>query len=292
MLSAGGGVLTGRATPVRRRATLLSTRVVARDTWWQEFACPDIAAGALPGQFVMLGVGLGAPGAWLLPRPFSVGWTGPGGEVGILLRAYGEGTRALARLEVGQHALLLGPLGRPFDTRRTPTEAGHSGDFGAGSGNESGPDVGIECIAGGVGLAPFIFLAAREAAEGRRVRLVYGERDAGAVFDPDVITRLTDHEPELFTEDGSAGRRGLVTAGLDPASPDRLLGCGPTPLLRALVAFARDCGRDLQVSVEEHMGCGIGTCQGCVVRGADGRWVKACIEGSVFPADELDWTAI
>ena len=278
MLSAGGGVRARRATPVRRRATLLSTRVVARDTWWQEFACPDIAAVSQPGQFVMLGVGLGAPGAWLLPRPFSVGWTGPGGEVGILLRTYGEGTRALSRLEVGQEALLLGPLGRPFETEADPVAAA------------AGP--GVECIAGGVGLAPFIFLAAREAAEGRRVRLVYGERDAGAVFDPELIARLTDHEPELFTEDGSAGRRGLVTAGLDPASRARLLGCGPTPLLRALAAFAREHGRDLQVSVEEHMGCGIGTCQGCVVRSADGRWVKACIDGSVFPADELDWAAM
>ena len=278
MLSAGGGVLARRATPVRRRATLLSTRVVARDTWWQEFDCPDIAAAALPGQFVMLGVGLEAPGAWLLPRPFSVGWAGAGGEVGILLRTFGDGTRALARLETGQEALLLGPLGRPFDASR--------------EGVDTGPEPGVECIAGGVGLAPFIFLAAHEAAEGRRVRLVYGERDAGAVFDPALITRLTDHEAELYTEDGSAGRRGLVTAGLDPTSRARLLGCGPTPLLRALAAFAREHGRDLQVSVEEHMGCGIGTCQGCVVRSADGRWVKACIEGSVFPADELDWGAI
>ena len=282
MLSAGGGVLARRATPVRRRATLLSTRVVARDTWWQEFACPDIASAALPGQFVMLGVGLDAPGAWLLPRPFSVGWTGPGGEVGILLRTYGEGTRALSRLEAGQKALLLGPLGRPFETGGDAVDSGVAG----------AAERGTECIAGGVGLAPFIFLAARQAAEGRRVRLVYGERDAGAVFDPALISRLTDHEVELFTEDGSAGRRGLVTGGLDPASRARLLGCGPTPLLRALAAFAREHGRDLQVSVEEHMGCGIGTCQGCVVRSADGRWVKACIEGSVFPADELDWGAI
>ena len=270
MLSAGGVVAAERAVPVSRRATLLSTRLVARDTWWQEFDCPDIAAAALPGQFVMLGVGLDAPGAWLLPRPFSVGWTGPGGEVGILLRAYGQGTRALAKLGVGQTALLLGPLGRPFDTEGAE----------------------VECIAGGVGLAPFIFLAAREAAAGRRVRLIYGERDAGAVFDPGLIARLTNHDPELFTEDGSAGRKGLVTAGLDPASNALLLGCGPTPLLRALEAFAREHGRRLQVSVEEHMGCGIGTCQGCVVRGADGRWVKSCIEGSVFPAEELDWGAI
>ena len=98
----------------------------------------------------------------------------------------------------------MGPLGRGFEI----------------------DDRSIECVAGGVGLAPFIFLAAREAAAGRRVRLLYGERDAGAVFDTDTLGDLTGHEPEIFTEDGGAGRLGRVTAGLDPESETLLLGCG------------------------------------------------------------------
>jgi len=233
-----------------------------------EFECPEIAATSIPGQFAMLGLGLDAPGTWLLPRPFSVGWTGPGGVAGFLVRAYGVGTRAFTRLAVGQEALILGPLGRPFQ-----------------------PDSGrsIECVAGGVGLAPFIALAASEAAAGRQVRLIYGERDAAAVFDLALLRELTGHEPELYTEDGSAGTRGRVTAGLDRAGEALLMGCGPTPMLRALERFARENERDLQVSVEEHMGCGIGTCQGCVVKSSDGRWVKACVEGPVFAAEELDW---
>lgn len=233
-----------------------------------EFDCPEVAATSVPGQFVMLGLGLDAPGTWLLPRPFSVGWTGPGDVAGFLVRTYGEGTRAFTRLAVGEHALVLGPLGRPF---------------------QLDPDRPIECVAGGVGLAPFIALAATEAAAGRQLRLIYGERDADAVFDLELLRELTDHEPELYTEDGSMGTRGRVTAGLDPAGEALLLGCGPTPMLRALERFAREHGRDLQVSVEEHMGCGIGTCQGCVVRGSDGRWIKACVEGPVFAAEELDW---
>ncbi len=231
-----------------------------------EFACPDIAASAHPGQFVMLGLGLETPASWLVPRPFSISWTSPGGVVGILLRTYGEGTLALSRLEVGREALLVGPLGRSFETESRT----------------------IECVAGGVGLAPFIFLASREASRGRRLQLLYGERDAEAVFDPALIRRLTGHEPKLFTEDGGAGTRGRVTAGLDPESSALVLACGPTPMLQAVAAFARRHGRDLQLSVEEHMGCGTGACQGCVVRGADGRWLKACVEGSVFDARELD----
>lgn len=254
--------------PVRRDAELRSTLVVARDTWWLEFDCPEIAERARPGQFVMLGVGLDLPGTWLLPRPFSVGWTSEDGRVGLLLRTYGAGTRVLSKLEAGERALLLGPLGQPFRI-----DAGRS----------------VECVAGGVGLAPFLFLASERAAAGERVRLLYGERDAGAVFDLVLLERLTSHRPELFTEDGSAGTRGRVTAGLDADSDAQLLGCGPTPMLRAVAAFAREAGRDLQVSVEEHMGCGIGTCQGCVVRGADGSWLKACVAGPVFDARDLAW---
>lgn len=254
--------------PVRHRARMVDRRGVARATWWLEFDSPEIAAASRPGQFVMFGVGLDEPSTWLLPRPFSVGWRAADGRLGFLLRTFGEGTRRLAALAPGDTALLLGPLGRPF---RLPAERG------------------IECVAGGVGLAPFIFLAAEEAAAGRRVRLLYGERSADLLFDPDLLRELTSHDPELYTDDGSAGRPGVVTTGLDPDDDELLLACGPTPMLRAVARFAATYGRDLQVSVEEHMGCGVGTCQGCVVRAADGRWVKACIEGPVFDARDLAW---
>jgi dihydroorotate dehydrogenase electron transfer subunit len=61
-------------------------------------------------------------------------------------------------------------------------------------------------------------------------------------------------------------------------------------MLRALAGRAAREGFDLQVSVEEHMGCGVGTCQGCVVQGADGLWRKACTQGPVFYASELTWS--
>jgi dihydroorotate dehydrogenase electron transfer subunit len=230
---------------------------------------PEIAAAARPGQFVMLGLGLDSPGTWLLPRPFSVGWRSSDGRIGILLRVFGRGTRALAALRPGDRALVLGPLGTAFETDAARV---------------------TECLAGGVGLAPFIFLMAESSARGHPSRLVYGERDADAVFDLDLLRELTGVEPEVYTEDGSAGSKGRVTAGLDPASDAIMCACGPTPMLAALARFAEEHDRDLQVSVEEHMGCGIGTCQGCVVRSADERWVKACVEGPVFRARDLAWS--
>lgn len=216
----------------------------------------------------MVGFGLEGLDAPLLPRPFSIGWRGDDGRVGLMVREFGAGTRRLSHLRKGDELLLLGPLGRPFsiDTDRL-----------------------MVCVAGGVGLAPFLFLAPEARVAGAEVRLIYGERSGDRVFDVALIKRLTGVTPELYTEDGSAGRAGRVLAGIDPSESPRLYGCGPTLMLRALERYAREADLWLQVSVEEHMGCGIGTCQGCVVRSADGRWIKSCTEGPVFERRELAW---
>lgn len=253
--------------PLRRRVPVLSKDRTADETWWIELAAPDIAAAARPGQFVMIGFGLTGIDPPFLPRPFSVGWRGEG-RIGLLVREFGAGTRRLARLTEGDEVLLLGPLGRPFDAT---------------------PERRMVCVAGGVGLAPFLFLVPEALRSGATVDLLYGERTADRVFDPELIEQLTGLRPVVYTEDGSAGRPGLVLDGIELDPRPELYGCGPTPMLQALERLARDAGLGLQVSVEEHMGCGIGTCQGCVVRSADGRWVKSCTEGPVFERRELAW---
>ncbi len=258
------------ATPVRRRVPVLANTRAASETWWLELEAPEIAGAARPGQFVMIGFGLSGIDAPFLPRPFSVGWRGEDGRLGLLVREFGAGTRRLARLEAGDEVLLLGPLGRPFDVPANRP---------------------LVCVAGGVGLAPFLFLVPEVRRTGAAVELVYGERSADRVFAPELIERLTGQRPVVFTEDGSAGRPGLVLDGIDVDAGPELFGCGPTPMLEALERLARAADLRLQVSVEEHMGCGIGTCQGCVVRSADGRWIKSCTEGPVFERRELAWSS-
>ena len=135
----------------------------AAATWWLELDAPDIAVGAAPGQFVMVGFGLEGIDPPFLPRPFSIGWRGEDGRIGLLVREFGGGTRRLARLRAGDEVLLLGPLGRGFDVPA---------------------DRPVVCVAGGVGLAPFLFLVPEAVAAGRRPRLLYGERSADRVFDP------------------------------------------------------------------------------------------------------------
>ncbi|MCL7972037.1 MAG: dihydroorotate dehydrogenase electron transfer subunit [marine benthic group bacterium] len=254
--------------PVRTWGRVRENRKAAEATFWIEVDCPEVAETARPGQFVMLGTGLADVAAPFLPRPFSIGARLAGGGIGFLVRVFGEGTRRLAEVSPGDELLVLGPLGRPFTLPA---------------------DRPALCLAGGVGLAPFLFLAAEATEGGTAVRIVYGERSGARVFDPDLIRRITGVTPELRTEDGSVGRRGLVVDGLDLSGAPQLLACGPSPMLRACAALAAQHDLPLQVSVEEHMGCGVGTCQGCVVLSSQGEWVKSCTEGPVFDARELSW---
>ncbi len=254
--------------PIRSLAAVVENLEVARGTRWILLDSPAIAAAARPGQFLMVGYGLADVAAPLLPRPFSVGWRSTEGAIGLLVREYGIGTRRLAVLEPNERVLLLGPLGRGF---------------------RISADRPTLCIAGGVGLAPFLFVATETRRLGGTVRISYGERSADLVFDPALIQDLTDGPVEVWTEDGSAGQRGLVVQGLDLADDPQVLACGPAPMLRSLAHRSAREGFGLQVSVEEHMGCGVGTCQGCVVPGARGGWIKSCTEGPVFEASELRW---
>ncbi len=256
-------------SPIRHRAAVVSNRQVATDTWWLELDSPEIADRAEGGQFVMIGFGLDHLAPPFLPRPFSVGWRAEDGRIGLLVRAFGAGSRRLAELRPREHALLLGPLGRPFRLE---------------------PGSRVVCVAGGVGLAPFLLLVGDARRQGFEVDLLYGELTADKVFDASLIEELIGGPPIVWTEDGSFGRRGRVTEGLSVGGPVTVLACGPTPMLHALARQAAREGFDLQVSVEEHMGCGVGTCQGCVVRGVDGRWRKACTQGPVFNASELTWS--
>lgn len=247
---------------------MIRNRRVAEDTWWLEVEAPRIAATSVPGQFVMIGFGLESVGAPFIPRPFSVGWRADDGTLGLLVRAFGAGTRRLGALRDDDRVLLLGPLGTAFGVVE---------------------DRPVVCIAGGVGLAPFLFLTPYWRRRGVDVRLLYGERTGSRVFDPSLIRELTGGPVEVWTEDGSVGSRGLVLEGLDLSDDPQLMACGPTPMLQAVARTSRSGGHHLQVSVEEHMGCGVGTCQGCVVPLAGGGWAKSCTEGPVFDAARLSW---
>ena len=247
---------------------------VAEDTFWLELASHEIAAHAAPGQFVMVGFGANAWGSPFLPRPNSVASV-RGENIGLLIRVYGAGSRRLTEMHAGDSALLLGPLGTRF---------------------EIGDAVKVVCVAGGVGLAPFLMLPdwLKGIGSPADIQLIYGEQTGSAVFDPDKIRSLSGLDAEIWTEDGSVGREGRVTGGIDLNGVDLVLSCGPTPMLKAVRRLCLDAGVACQLAVEEHMACGVGTCVGCAIETVDpetgsDRYSLVCVDGPVFSAESLRW---
>jgi len=230
-------------------------------------AC-ETCAPAEPGQFSMIGPGRveDPPLDPLLLRPISVLAQRPG-ELHFLIKALGRVTGWMASAGPGTPLRLLGPLGRPFSREAEPEPV---------------------LVAGGVGLPPMHFLSRRLSAAGVKHRLLLGFNTAGEI--PEALLAELEAPVEVATLDGSRGHRGNpveLLAGDRP--PARIQACGPGPMMEALRAAARDDDR-LELSLEEHMACGMGICRTCVtpVREGDGwRYARVCREGPVFDAEEL-----
>jgi len=247
-----------------------------------EFRAPASFAGMKPAQFFMIGI----PGAeTLLRRPYSVcGLPGtfdgrPADAVQVLYRVVGRGTSLLSTLAPGAPIDVLGPLGNGFSLPEDPT-------------------VLPVFVAGGIGSAPFPALAAALAGHPRRPVMLYGARSAGDLPLVDWFSERCE-SVEVTTDDGSRGRRGLVTEPLvellgrhDPALL-RLYVCGPDPMLKAVSRLALEYGVACELSLEAHMACGFGVCLGCVVptRRPDGSvgYDRVCVEGPVMSPEVMAW---
>ena len=251
---------------------LAETRDVAAGTRWLEFERPA-GVEVEPGHFFMLAPA-SPSAAVFLGRPFSIGDVRNGGWR-FLLRALGRGTAWLGSLDAGTELRVVGPLGRPFRRMAAPVH---------------------RIVAGGIGLAPFFYLARRLKAEqpAARVELFYGERTAAG------HTRFDDEEASLFdrterfTDDGSEGAAGTVVGGIVDRADSGVAwyACGPHPMLRALAFLFEEHGvTGAQFSLEERMACGFGVCQACIVpsRGASPRYRLLCTEGPVLDPRVVSW---
>ena len=217
---------------------------------------PEIAESVRAGQFVNLGW---SPGP-LLRRPFSVYRAG-GDEIEVVLKAVGAGTSQLLALDMGDRVSCLGPLGRGFDL--------------------AGDAASVVLISGGLGVAPMP-LAARDArASGLHVTWVHGARTA-----VELCAEIDGDDVVWATDDGSRGVRGTAVS----AAPDGglVLACGPNRMLAAVAKRWPNA----QVAVETYMGCGTGVCLGCAVPLRRGGYDRACKEGPVYRAADIDWTAL
>jgi dihydroorotate dehydrogenase electron transfer subunit len=237
-------------------APLTGRRQVARGMFVLSLRAPEIAATVRAGQFVNLGW---SPGP-LLRRPFSV-YRAEGEDVEIVLKAVGSGTEQMLAMGDGDMLSCLGPLGHGFDI-----------SDGARS---------VVLISGGLGVAPMPLAARDAAAAGLRVTWVHGARTAA-----ELCAESAGDDVVWATDDGSQGVRGTAVAAAPDA--DLVLACGPNRMLAAVA----ERWPDAQVAVETYMGCGTGVCLGCAVPLRRGGYDRACKEGPVYRASEVDWSGL
>jgi dihydroorotate dehydrogenase electron transfer subunit len=238
---------------------------------------PLVARNAAPGQFVMLRPGRGTDP--LLRRPFSI-HSVRGGELLILYRVAGRGTEKMSEMAPGTELSVFGPLGAGF--RPVSDAKRHI------------------ALAGGMGVAPILFLAERFTKEGLfredNAKVVLGARTADEIYSEDEF-RALPCTITVATDDGSRGIKGTALALLSrilrgsPAG-SAVYACGPPAMIRHLARLmASTPDAACQVSVEERMACGMGVCRGCVVKvadpGGDPRWAATCTQGPVFNISEL-----
>jgi dihydroorotate dehydrogenase electron transfer subunit len=158
-------------------------------------------------------------------------------------------------------------------------------------------------IAGGIGIAPLPYLAECLAKKQSSItsRILIGAKVAEHILALERFERL-GIEITIYTEDGNMGKRGCVTDHLDQAlgqclnKKSMVFACGPTGMLAKVAQLCISMEIPCQVSLDRRMACGVGACQGCVVRAADTSsssdkiYKRVCIDGPVFQANEIVWS--
>ena len=252
--------------------TVVSQKQIGTGIYDLTIQTKEIAAAAKAGQFVSV---YSNDASKLLPRPISLcGIDRKAGTLRLVYRVTGEhtGTEEFSRLQTGDTVKIMGPLGNGFTV-------------------EKGKKAFL--IGGGIGVPPMLQLAKEMKDAGENFQIVMGYRDAG--------TFLLDEFKEqgesfVATEDGSVGTKGNVLDAIreNHLDADVIYACGPTPMLRALKAYAEEQNMTCYVSMEERMACGIGACLACVCNSTEKdahsnvKNKRICKEGPVFNAKEVE----
>ena len=250
---------------VKTTAKVVSQEALAADIYSMWIEAPEIAAAAKPGQFFSVYT---QDAGRLRPRPISICEADKAkGRLRIVYRVAGAGTAEFSGYRAGDDIAVMGPLGNGFPLKSKKAFL----------------------IGGGIGIPPMLELSKNLECE---KQIVLGYRDElflNREFEP--FGRVY-----VATEDGSAGTKGNVLDAIreNGLTADVIYACGPTPMLRALKAYAQEGKIQCWISLEERMACGIGACLACVCRSTDVdehshvHNKRICKDGPVFSAQEVE----
>lgn len=241
------------------------------------------AAKVAPGQFVMLRASAGFDP--LLRRPLGIynvinakgKKTFNGGGIELLYKVVGKGTKILSQKGKGEAIDVLGPLGNGF-----PFVSSKEADKAI-------------LLSGGMGMVPLVFFA-KALGKGAALFGCKGKAEAKLALG----FKKSGCKLKVATEDGSSGKRGIVTDLLrEEITKDSVVyACGPLPMLKAAAVICAGVGARCFVSLERAMACGIGACLGCAVKSGAHEGARnmeynmVCSDGPVFDSADIDWEAL
>lgn len=261
---------------LQEEVKILSNQKVGKSYFLLRLASRKISAFASPGQFVQIKVA--ADNEILLRRPFGIHRVNKN-TFDCLYSLVGAGTRHLCRKQPGSRLDVIGPLGNGFNYALTAKRCT------------------LILVAGGMGVAPLVFLA-EKLMEGktpsakRKVVVLIGAKTKSQILCEREFKKF-GCSVKVATDDGSRGFKGKVTQLLSQILTGRMAdlriyACGPRPMLKVISRLSIRYNIPAEISLEEHLACGIGACFGCAVRTRDG-FKRVCKEGPVFPAEEIVW---
>jgi ferredoxin--NADP+ reductase len=230
---------------------------------------PAIASKASPGQFVIVRIDEYGERIPLTIADYDAG----AGTITIILQEAGKSTLQMGAMEIGDSfATFTGPLGHPTEIDRYGT---------------------VVCIGGGVGIAPIYPIARALREAGNRVISIIGARTRSLLFWEDRMRQVSD-ELIVCTDDGSYGRKALVTAPLQELLEKqanqiaRVWAIGPAIMMKFVALTTEPYGTPTIVSLNTIMIDGTGMCGGCRVLLDDGAQF-VCVNGPEFDAHRVDW---
>jgi ferredoxin--NADP+ reductase len=231
---------------------------------------PRIAKKAQPGHFVVVMANEHSERVPLTIADFDR----QRGTITLVLMVVGTSTMQLSMLPAGDVLYaLIGPLGAHSEIEKHDT---------------------VVLVAGGVGTAPVYPIARAFFDLGCRVISIQGARSQSLLFWTDRLGSVS-HEHVITTDDGTAGRKGLVTEPLkellqqDPQHRmARVYAIGPTVMMRACAKTTEPFGVKTVVSLNTVMVDGTGMCGGCRVE-LRGQTRFTCTDGPEFDGHLVDW---
>ena len=281
------------------KAKIIYNKRIKGNFFHCKFIASEIAKAAKPGQFVDIRISDGYEP--LLRRPFGVHKV-KGKIFEILYEVVGNGTQTLSQKKAGECLDILGPLGNGFSIIRKI---------------EKQENLKTILVAGGMGVAPLTLLA-KELKKHKPVVLIGAKTKSHITCEAEF--KKLGCDVKIATDDGSRGFKGYVSDLLEhllstiPAAGgfasggdyrlSTIYACGPRQMLKEICRIAKEHGLPAQISLEEHMSCGVGACLGCVVKvrsqkvpacrqagkvKTEFEYKRVCKEGPVFDAQGIIW---